>query len=411
MASFWRKYFGLGSTATHRQKGLQVENPALSGKTAVPVTVDSALQLSAVWACVKLISECLGSMPLNIYDVDEKTGERKINKTHPLAILFNGKVNRWQTRNEFFECLGLQLVLLGNGYVMVERNSSGNIIALTPLMSEQMETALGDNGDIVYKYTDGSTVKAFSSKSIWHNKLFGNGIVGLSPLGYARQSVGIGQAAEQSVNKIYTNGGKPSGVLMIDKLLTPEQRASIKSTFSELAEGNNDRLFVLEAGMKYEQVSLSPQDIELLASRRFQIEDIARFFGVPSVLINDTASNTTWGSGIQQIVQGFYKLGLRPYLERIESSMKVWLLTPEERQKMDIEFDFDSLLRPDLFERIKVYKEAVQGGIVTPNQARRYEGWPALTGGDELYMQRQMIPIKDLPKIIEPVSKPETLQK
>jgi hypothetical protein len=180
---------------------------------------------------------------------------------------------------------------------------------------------------------------------------------------------------------------------MIDKVLTEQQREAVRNNFKELAEGNNDRLFVLEAGMKFEQVSLSPQDIELLASRRFQIEDIARFFGVPSVLINDTAAGTTWGSGIQQIVQGFYKLNLRPFLERYEASMKAWLLTPAERLTMDIEFDFNSLLQPEMKERITSGKEAVQGGLFTPNEWRMTEGMQPKEGGDQLLVQQQMIPI------------------
>jgi hypothetical protein len=153
---------------------------------------------------------------------------------------------------------------------------------------------------------------------------------------------------------------------------------------------------VLEADMKYQQVSLSPQDIELLASRRFQIEDIARFFGVPSVLINDTAATTSWGSGVQQIVEGWYKLGLRPFLERYQDSMKAWLLPPEEQAIIDIEFDLDELLQPSFAERVKTNKEAVTGGFMTPNEARLQEGWQPQEGGDKLYMQQQMTPLGTL---------------
>ena len=231
----------------------------------------------------------------------------------------------------------------------------------------------------------------YAEKSIWHGKLFGNGIIGLSPLSYARNSLGIAQAAEASTTKIYKNGGKPSGALTLDKVLTPEQRAAVKANFDGLAEGNDDRLFVLEAGMKYQQVSLSPQDVELLSSRRFQIEDIARFFGVPSVLINDMSSATAWGSGIDAIVRGWYKLGLRPYLERMEASMMANLLTPEERVRMCIEFDFDELLQDSRKDRITAGKEAVQGGIMTPNEVRAEEGLPPQQGGDKLFMQQQMI--------------------
>lgn len=388
---YWSRIFGSG--AGRRQKGLQMGSPASSRATAVPVTLDTALQLSAVWACVKLISETIGSLPIRIYNVD-KNGVRSLNTDHPLNRLFNGKINLWQTRQEFFECITYQQVLLGNNYSLYERNNKGEIISILPLMSQQMEVALDDNGTIQYKYTDGSVVRDFTESKIWHNKTFGNGIIGLSPLDFARMSIGIAQAAEESVTGIYSNGGKASGILSIDKAISAAQRDGLKDSFKDLTYGSQQRLFVLEAGMKFEQVSLSPQDIELLASRKFQIEDIARFFGVPSVLINDTSTSTTWGSGIQQIVEGWYKLGLRPYLERYEASMKARLLTAEERVKLDIEFDLDQLLQPSFSARITTGKEAVTGGLITPDEFRASEGMAPKEGGDNLFMQQQMTPIK-----------------
>ena len=269
-------------------------------------------------------------------------------------------------------------------------------------MTPQMEVFLERTGAITYRYQETEGLRVYAEQSIWQNKIFGNGIVGLSPLSYARNSIGIAQAAEASVSKIYQNGGKPSGVLMIDKIMTADQRKQVKENFAEMAEGNEDRLFVLEAGMKYEQLSLSPQDIELLESRRFQIEDIARFFGVPSVLINDASQSTAWGSGIQQIVSGWYRLGLRPYLERYEASIKANLLGPDERLTIDVEFDFNALLQADFAERIKTYKDGIQGGVMTPNQARTQEGWSQEPGGDKLLVQQQMVALDQLDKVARP---------
>lgn len=395
--AIWRNLLGIVTGAGYRQEGIQAGKPGYySSEAATPVTLDSALQLSTVWACTKIIAETIGSLDIVLYKKNPQTGVRSILVDHPLVRLFSNKINMWQTRQEYFETITYQMALMGNNYSVVQRDKAGNIIGLIPLMSEQMEVALQGDGQIIYKYTDGKNINAYSQKTIWHNKIFGNGIIGLSPLSYARNSLGIAQANENTVSKINRNGGKPSGVLTIDKVLTPTHREAVKKNFSELAEGTQDRLFVLEAGMKYQQVSLSPQDIELLASRRFQIEDICRFFGVPSVLVNDTAASTSWGSGIEQIIQGFYKFGLRPYLERYESSMKVHLLSPEERQTIDIEFDLNDLLQPSLAERIKTYREAVQGGLMTPNQARAEEGWLPIDGAGTLFMQQQMWPIEKL---------------
>jgi HK97 family phage portal protein len=228
---------------------------------------------------------------------------------------------------------------------------------------------------------------------MWHVKLFGNGIIGLSPLSYAVQSLGIALASENRLTSIYKNGGKPTGILMIDKVLNTAQRDAIRANMATLAEGNSDNLFVLEAGMKYEAVSMTPQDIELLASRRFQLEDVARFLGVPSVLINDTSGSTTWGSGVEQIIEGFYKLNLRPYLSRIEESARVNLLSESDSRKYEIEFNFDALLRMNQTLRFDGYNKGINGGVLTPNEARALEGWEPKEGGDTLMVNSTMMPI------------------
>lgn len=395
--AFWKTLGSVLGGAGYRQKGKQTDRVLRSSDVAVPVTIDTALQLSSVWACTRLITESVSSLPLNIYR-KLPDGSREIDKTHPLHKLFNGKMNSWQTRQEFMETLTYQLVLMGNSYASIERNSRDEIISIYPLMTQQMEVELLNSGGIAFQYQTETSTKIYSQKSIWHNKLFGNGIIGLSPLEYARISLGIGQAAEKATSKVYKNGGKPSGAVLIDRLLTEKQRAEVRNNFIELTEGTEGRLFTLEAGMKFQPISLSPQDIELLASRRFQIEDIARFFGVPSVLINDTAATTAWGSGIQQIVQGFYKLGLRPYLERYEAAMNAQLLTPAERLEYDIEFDFNALLRPDQAERMESNKIAIMSAQMTPNEARALEGKKPKEGGDSLYMQEQMTTLSVLDK-------------
>lgn len=385
-----------------RNKGLQISGPAsYSHQAATNVTVETALQLSAVWSCVKLITESIGSLPINFYKKSDG-GVLTPFPDHPLAKLFRGKVNRWQTRQEYIESIVYQFVMQGNDYSVIQRQGGkkdGDIISLVPLMTPQMMVDLQDSGDVLYKYTEDKGIRIYNDKTVWHNKLFGNGIVGMNPIAYARNSIGVGQAAEFATTKIYRNGGKPSGLLMIDKTLTADQRAKIKQNFAELAEGNEERLFVLEADMKYEQVSLSPQDIELLQSRRFQIEDICRFFGVPSILVNDNHENTAWGTGIEQIIQGFYKFGLRPITSRYAESMKARLLTPQQRDTMEIRFDFDDLLEASLADRIKSGKEGVTGGLLKPNEWRSGEGLPPVPGGDKLFLQQQMTPVDQLEKI------------
>lgn len=401
MAWYTPLLFGFGINGK-REAGMQQASAGSYNVSNQVVNEDTALKLSAVWACVRLIAETIGGLPINSYKVGAN-GIKIPDDSHPLAQLFNGKPNRYQNRVEFFETMAMQLCLHGNAYALINR-SGKRIVSLLPLMAAQMEVSLLTDGTVSYRYQTGNDVNVYSSESIWHIKLMSNGIVGLSPLAYARQAIGVGLASQDRVNTLASNGFKPTGVLTIDKLLKPEQREQIRKAFADLQEGSGDPLRVLEAGMTYQQVSMNPKDVQLLETRRFQIEDIARFFGVPSVLINDTSASTTWGSGIEQIVQGFYKLGLRPYLERFEASIANSLLTPDDRRNYEFEFDFGALLRGDEKTRYSTYKEAVLNGLKTVNECRQQEGLEPVDGGDVAYMQGQMTPLAVLAEPPAPVA-------
>jgi HK97 family phage portal protein len=368
------------------QKG---EPPSYDSEPAATVTFDTAMQLSAVWACVKLVSETVASLPVSVYKTTQNG--REIDENHDLTVLFSGKVNRYQTKVEFFETVLLNLLVYGNAYCQIQKFGD-KIVGLLPLMSSQMEVQLMQDGSLTYEYYHDTGVQVYAEQSIWHLKLFGNGIVGLSPIAHQRNTLGIAIAAEKAVTNIYRNGAKPSGVLTLDKWLTPEQRDQVRQKFYSLSGGNQDRLMVLEGGMKFDAISLSPQDIELLASRQFQISEICRWYGVPSVMINDTSSTTVWGSGIAQIVEGFYKVTLRPILEKIEASMQVHLNKTRNRE---IEFDFNALTRGDLKARYEAYRIGIHGGFLMPDEARQQEGLPKAEGGDKLYIQGATVPLTD----------------
>ena len=396
--AFWQNIWTwLGGSGTARNAGDQISGPmGYAAPSPVEVNEDSAMQLSAVWACVRLLSETVASLPVNVY---RKTATgRELAPDHWLSLLMARKPNRYQTKVEFFETLMLNLALHGNAYAKITK-VGGKIRSLLPLMASQIETKLLADGSVVHLYHADGNVDVLSAESVWHVKLYGNGIVGKSPLAFGRNMFGIAQAAEQSVGKIYANGGKPSGVLSFDRLLTPAQRASVRENFATLTTGTDDRLLVIEQGMKFDAVSMSPQDIELLASRKHQIDEIARWFGVPSILINQNEGSTTLGSSTAEIISGFYKLNLRPYLERIEASVKTWLFTPEEADQYEFEFDFEGLLRSDLKSRLEGYRTAVAGTILTPNEVRRIEGWPRVEGGDVLLSQVNMTPIEKLGQV------------
>ncbi len=392
--SFWGRtlrLFGFGGVQT--RVGTQPSGPlGYSQAAAAPVTFDTAMTVSAFWAAARLLSEAVGALPLRCYRLQGETARPDVD--YALWRVLNFQPNRYQTRIEFFETLMLNLATTGNSYHAIQRGQDGRVVGLLPLMSAQVEVDLLQDGTVTYRhFGPNGDVRVYAEGSIWHIRLFGNGLVGLSPLGHARQSLGIAIAADNRMSKLAANGGKTSGVLMIDKLLTPEQREAIRREFDTITRGPDDQLMVLEAAMKYQQTSLNPADVQLLESRKFQVEDIARFMGVPSVLINDTSGSTTWGSGIEQLVEGFYKLNLRPYLERIEASLQRHLMPREDWGGYSIEFDFDALLRTDLASRMDAYQKAINAGHMTPNETRAEEGRPALPGGDRLLVNGTMVPV------------------
>lgn len=395
--SLWGRtltFFGL--QGIQRREGLQNPTPYYyANHAAAPVNFDSAMEISAFWACVKLIAETIAAMPLRAYTLE---GDTRIENTdYPLWRLLNFKPNRYQTRTEFFETIGLNLASTGNAYCAIERDARGRPASLMPLMSAQMEVELIDGAPVYMYNSDEGTKRVYAAESIWHIKLFGNGVVGLSPIGYMRSTLGIAIATDGRASTLAASGGKTNGVLMVDKLLTPDQRKAIRRNFAGLTEGSVDQLFVLEADMKFERTALSPQDMQLLETRRFQIEDIARFMGVPSVLINDTSSTTAWGSGIQQIVEGWYKLNLRPYLERIETSITRHLIDQKDWESIEIEFDFDSLLRANQKDRLEGYNKAINSAVLTPNEARKREGLAPKEGGDTIYLNSTLVPAGTAP--------------
>jgi HK97 family phage portal protein len=180
-------------------------------------------------------------------------------------------------------------------------------------------------------------------------------------------------------------------------LLTKEQREKIRENYSGLVEGNNDDLLVLEAGAKFEPLSLSPADMQLLDTRRFAVEDVARWFGIPSVMINDTAKTTTWGTGIEQLIEGFYKFRLRPMLESLEQAIDRRVLTVGQRQRFAAEFSLDAILRGSFRDRLEAAGTAVQNGLMTRNEWRQMENLPPRDGGDMLTVQLNLAPLDQLP--------------
>jgi len=384
-------------SGTRRDTGSQSLIPISGRMTTKTVNDDTALQISSTFACIRRTAETMASLPIQFFSIKRDSNGKIVSKQiitdHPLYRLLRWKPNRYQTRSEFFETIYYQLAFRGNAYSLIERSSVNKkeIISLLPLMTSQVETILNADGSITYKYNASGKEYLYTADNIWHLKLFGNGIIGLSPLDQARNSLGISLGAEESVNRLANSSFKQGGVLSIDKILTKDQRKQLKENFNDITSGKEEALKVLEAGMKFTPTSMLPKDVQLLESRKFQLEDICRFFDVPPVLIHDMSSSTVWGSGITEIVRGWYKLGLSPYRNRMKDSIQTQLLDISERDSIELDFDIDELLRGNEKERYEGYRVAVGSGILTPNECRDQEGLPPDPAGNKLFIDQQLI--------------------
>lgn len=297
-SGFWRWYFGSDNYA---------------GKT---VTAQTALQLSVVWGCVRLLSQVVGTLPGFLY-VRDNNGRRRLATEHPLYTILHDQPNGDMTAADFWQCLIACVALWGNGYALIHR-VAGRIVALDPLRPELMVVKLNKAGGREYHYTDlqGKLTK-YDESEIFHIKGFSlDGLIGLSPIAYARNTLGIAMAQEETAGRIFSSGLRPSGVVSTDQILTPKNRDEIrKSVLSQVASSSQSGgTVVLEAGMKYQAVTMNPEDAQLLQSRAFSIEELCRwFYNIPPILIGHSQQGQTmWGSGVEQVIMGWRVMGLGP---------------------------------------------------------------------------------------------------
>lgn len=361
------------------------------------ITDERALQISTVWACVRLISSVTSCLPLDVFET-QNDNRKKVDLNNPLARLLRYSPNQYMTAQEFRECMTMQLAFYGNAYALVERNGAGDVISLLPLNSVNMDVRL-EGKKIVYRYKRDSEYANFTQKDIFHLKGFGfNGLVGMSPIAFATKTAGVAVAMEDQQREFYANGAKSPKILSTgDKVLTKEQRDQLQENFKEIAGGPvKKRLWILEAGFTAQDIGVSPQDAETMASRKFQVSEIARFFGVPPHLVGDVEKSTSWGTGIEQQNLGFLQYTLEPYLTRWEQSIWRWLVKPSDISRIHAEHNLDGLLRGDSASRATFMTTLVNSGQRTVNEMRRLDNLPPLPGGDVATRQSQNVPITEL---------------
>ena len=398
LTSWITGWFRFGGLSTGDRTGTQLSQPgsALVESTR-PAVPDGAMQISAVWACVQVIASIISSLPLFVYQEKGK-GLRDLARDSALWALLHDSPNSRMTPMEFWGAMILNLLLRGNAYARIDRSPNGEAYALWPMSADQVEMVVQSDGTVTYYYRIGSDLAVLAEANVLHLKGLGNGTIGLSRLDYMRATVDEVANGQTAANRLFANGGKPTGVLMVDQVLNKDQRDRIKANFEELASGSTSRLFVLEANMKYQQVNMSPNDMQLLTTRQFGVEEICRWFGVPPVMVGH-ANVTTWGSGVEQILDGFYKTVIGPALVNLGQAVRKRVMTPAQRVRYSAEFSADALLRANLKDRSEIYSKMVQNGLKTRNECRQLENDPPIPGGDELTAQINLAPLALLGKM------------
>ena len=382
-------------TASGQQLGLPLA-PIIDQTKLTPP--DAALQISAVFACVEILAQTISTLPLYVYR--DKGGVRVPDKMSRLWLLLHESPNRWMTPSEFLSAMVVNRMLRGNAYALIERDSAGEPIALVPLSPDQMEVSVVEGGEVYVYYQDGD-ITALAPENVIHWKGLGNGFLGLSKLDFMRATTNEAIRAQDNANSLYGKGSKPTGVLQTDSKLSAEQVTALMTRFQTSMTSSGGGLIIADRGLKYSQMSLSPADAQLLETRRFTIEEICRWFGVPGVLVG-TTGQTTWGSGIEQIVSGFHKFTIGPLCKQLEQVLERRL---KNYEPITIEFKMDGLLRTDPASRAAFYSTMSQNGAMTRNEIRRLENLPPVEGGDELTAQSNLGSLRKL-GAVEPASSP-----
>jgi HK97 family phage portal protein len=261
---------------------------------------------------------------------------------------------------------------------------------------------------LLYIYEgDTANKKEYNQNEILHIKGFGDGVMGLSALAHARHTLGISVSADRYASRSFS--GRPNGALTLDRILTSEQRAELRKVYGGLESSSvynaDGQMMILEGGMKYEGFSMPPDDLQMLESRTFQVPEICRFFGVPSVMVDGSAGATAaWPASYEQQVLSFLTFGLKPYLEEWEDKVTFSLLSPSERSEVFAEHNVEGLLRTDSQARASYLSTMVQNGLMSRNESRMKLNLPRVEGGDELTVQVNLTGINDLPKAVNDVT-------
>ena len=362
---------------------------AHAGVPLVSLSSYGAENLSMVYAATQAIAGGLASLPVWVYRITDKG--RELVEDHPLMVLVRGGVNAHQTWPDFIEWLVAEILLQGNGLARIETDGNARLQALWPCPWRNSSATLLGTGRLRYDVTEmagiygaGGRMSRIGQDDALHIRdRSDDGMIGRSRLSRAGRAVATAMATDEHAEASFRNGMTPSGAFSFEAKLTDPQydraRNQIEGKFT--GASNARKVLILENGAKYTPISVTPEDAELLESRRFSGEEIARLFQVPPAIVGDLSHGTFTNS--ETAGRWFAQHTLRPWARKLQAAMTRSLFTDEERQNHQIEFDLSDLLRGDPEGRWKSHKIAVDARILTPNEVREIEGFNPRDGGDE----------------------------
>ncbi|WP_313291967.1 phage portal protein [Faecalispora jeddahensis] len=372
-----------------------------SGK---PVNEHTAMQMTAVYSCVRILAEAVAGLPLHLYKYTASGGKEKA-LSHPLYFLLHDEPNPEMSSFVFRETLMTHLLLWGNAYAQIIRNGKGEVIALYPLMPNRMSVDRDSSGALYYTYTrysdeaptmNGMTVTLRPSDVLHIPGLGFDGLVGYSPIAMAKNAIGMAIACEEYGAKFFANGAAPGGVLEHPGTIKDPQKVRDSWNAAYQGSSNSHRVAVLEEGMKYQPIGISPEQAQFLETRKFQINEIARIFRVPPHMVGDLEKSSF--SNIEQQSLEFVKYTLDPWVIRWEQAISRSLLRPDEKKLYFAKFNVDGLLRGDYVSRMNGYATARQNGWMSANDIRELENLdriPPELGGDLYLINGNMTKLAD----------------
>lgn len=363
-----------------------------SGK---PVNERTAMQTTAVYACVRILAEAIASLPLHVYEYQDDGGKKLVHD-HPLYYLLHDEPNPEMTSFVFRETLMSHLLIWGNAYAQIIRDGAGRVLGLYPLLPDKMEVQRDDKGNIYYVYSRNSDENPMfkeygniklKAEDVLHIPGLGfDGLIGYSPIAMAKNAVGMTLACEEYGASFFANGANPGGVLEHPGVL--KDPSKVRESWNSVYRGVNNahKIAVLEEGMKYQQIGIPPEEAQFLETRKFQINEIARLYRIPPHMVGDLDKSSF--SNIEQQSLEFVKYTLDPWVIRWEQSLQRSLLLPGEKGKYFIKLNVDGLLRGDYQSRMNGYAVGRQNGWFSANDIREMENMNPIPDeeGGNLYL-------------------------